>query len=381
MTHQRIDDEQWGRVTPLLMVGNQNESQDRPDLREAVDALLWQDRQPDGAETMPNWVTDRALTQAYLRRWTADGLATQIRRAVSQRCPAATDNAKEPSEEAPREAAPADNAKESKPPEEAPRGAARPLPRAPWHTTAAGEPPRQHLRPVEPEPDAPRVRDDMIRDLQKWVMHHYFQGHISGDWEAGDLGRHYLPAFECVLELMVIHWEVENDRRWPEPLAFEAMPTDNWMDRVEHARAIALAVGRLEDSINQTQRAAEDVKEVALRGTPYRFADRDKRDRLIRVAADDVSRAGPALAAAANTLRTLAVTQAREANRAAPSAQSATPKVDDPRQASAEPPPRKARRQAQRRPLKQGEETYEQRAVRWAGEHGGRSNHPTWRRA
>ena len=54
MSFNRIDDHQWRQIAPLLPAGEQSQSGEREDPRQAVDALLWRDHEEAGGGGLPD---------------------------------------------------------------------------------------------------------------------------------------------------------------------------------------------------------------------------------------------------------------------------------------------------------------------------------------
>ena len=160
---------------------------------------------------------------------------------------------------------------------------------------------------------APPVTEEMIRHFEQWVRHHYFLAHETDDWFENELGRHYLPHFRSVLDLLYGHWHVENDQPWPHAQLYEPMPTDEWMNRTAHSRAIVIVTDNLKGSYQDLEHAVRDVFEVAIRGTPYRSAEQDQHDRIIRISADKVLQMLDNLKGAVQSLQILGTNELREA--------------------------------------------------------------------
>ena len=153
----------------------------------------------------------------------------------------------------------------------------------------------------------------MIDEIERWVEFHYQRAQVSDDpWE-NQLGRHYLPYFHKVLSLMYTHWEAENERRWPRPHLYEPMPDDDWLNRTKHSQAIMIAAENMEDSFSDIRHAVDQLAEIIIRGTEYRYERKDTRDRFIRILSNDASQAANQLATRIDALRTSALLEMQDA--------------------------------------------------------------------
>ena len=79
-----IDDETWVTISPTVLGGSTAAPDERPDLRDAVDALIWADQRTESDPTMPPGIGDPAMVTTLLARWQDNGTAALIRRTHRQ---------------------------------------------------------------------------------------------------------------------------------------------------------------------------------------------------------------------------------------------------------------------------------------------------------
>ena len=362
-THVPINDETWVSISPAVLGGTPAKPDERPELRNAVDALIWIEQQQNADAELPPWVNDPPTVRAIHSRWKENGTASLIRRVLRESQPQAMPTAK-----------PAPALETSEPVFTPPTNPSQHAPRVKTHTPAAvpkvGKPripePEPHTLPdPERDPDpapapevstrrgAPPTTTPMIEEIERWVEFHYHRAHISDDWFENQLGRDFLPAFHKVLGLMYTHWEFENDQHWPKPHLYEPMPDDDWVNRTNHSRAIIIATENLDDSFGDIQNSIRQLQEIIIRGTEYRAENRDSRDRLLRILGSETSAALDQLKATVNRLHAVGIQDFRAAL-----VQEAKPDSK---------PTHTERVENQHTRSTDGE--YERRAIKWAQEH------------
>ena len=364
-THVPISDDLWVNISPIVLGGVPAKADERPDLRNAIDALNWIEQQLNADAELPSWVVDPATVRVIHSRWKDNGTASLIRRMLRESQPQAM---------APATAPPA--LETSEPVSTPPTNPSQHATRVKTHTAEAvpkadqpriPEPEPHTLPDPEPDPDpapapevstrrgAPPTTSPMIEEIERWVEFHYHRAHISDDWFENQLGRDFLPAFHKVLGLMYTHWEVENDQHWPKPHLYEPMPDDDWVNHTNHSRAIIIATQNLDGSFDDIQNSIRQLQEIIIRGTEYRAKNRDSRDRLLRILGNETSAALDQLKATVNRLHEVGIQDFREAL------------VQEEKLDSK--PPHTERVENQHKRATDGE--YERRAIKWAQEHDG----------
>lgn len=323
-----VSDHQWAKISPFLLGGIAAAPDERPDLRGAVNALLYAEAN-DGH--LPQYLDDPQLVQALHDRWRQNGTVKRIldrcaadapssHQALPEMQVAVSENpvvetpdteggnaSETPTSSAP--GSPGKNAQSSTGrPARGGRQSRRTRPR-----TAAGtvesksetdrlvseRPERPNPQPMDrmpvstrlSEPAAPEVTAQMVHDLEKWAEFHYIRARDPEDWTANDIGRYYLPHIQTVLSLLYVHWEAQSGQAWPDVQLLDPMPDEDWLNQFKHSRAMMIVTECLDNTMFDLKRAVHDVHEVAIRGTPYRHSDRTMRDRRVRIAANQTLQA------------------------------------------------------------------------------------------
>ena len=344
-----IDDETWVTISPTVLGGAMAASDERPDLRAAVDALIWADQRADSDPTMPPGTGDPAMVTTILARWRDNGTAALIRRTYHEflqqpstgaaPAPAPERPLVEPPTQPSQQTPPLDaTSTKTKPKMPAKHPAlsapAKPAkPRTTVATTPAPPKPLLRINPPAPEqpapnnlpiavttpdftntPPAPRLpapatTELMIDEIERWVKFHYHRARISDDPYENQLGRHFLPYFHKVLNLMYTHWEAENERSWPRPHLYEPMPDDDWMNHTKHSQAIVIAADNLDDSFSDIRHAINQLQEIVIRGTEYRHERKTTRDRHFRILSNDATQSVQKLNQSVDELRAAALVE------------------------------------------------------------------------
>lgn len=167
-----VSDDQWREISPLLNLGMAIDPDERPDLRQAVEALLTLEAsyaQPTGA--MPRWVEDPGYAAALHARWQRDGTANRIRNLyhTSQTPSQNALEAQADTERTSRQPTASPSQKPAEPEESTrtvePAHYPRPAPTPDLPCQAATAPARQ-AHPVAPEPAAPKTSYEMVKEIE-----------------------------------------------------------------------------------------------------------------------------------------------------------------------------------------------------------------------
>lgn len=361
---RRITDAEWAAVRPLVLGGvvtAQNEP-DRSDIRDAVDALIRGGNDGNtSAYPEPRWSDETDTMHLLHERWRSDGTERRIRSLLqldTQTGPTGQQAAEQE------------------------KGAQSPAAEA----TPAGDQSATSATPTEAGSRESREKVDawngttteLIQAFERWVLHYHEQVAAVHDWDLNHLGRHFLPAFATVLDMLYTTWDLENGKPWPCPQLLEPMPDDTaWMNSLLHSRAVAIAAEDVGACLGDLERATDMLAEIITRGIPYRWTSRDVRDHLLRLDRDQVRQGVQNVRELVETLQDnqlRTIKQAREEARAHDQEMMRkfrdgtwprTPTVERGRQK----PQKQDGQKRTRRP--KTAKSYEQYAIEWAEQHQG----------